>query len=306
MPGPRKAANIASFRRSMAGICQAAQLPVCVVTDQRPNGILNYASIDRTPQVLAALLAVLGLAVLGQFVVVSGRQRRQDFAILKTLGLLRRQLTLITSWQVTTLTLLALLVGLPLGIAAGRWSWALFATSLGIPAGAITPASLILLMVPTVILIANAVAFWPAGQPPGSSQPRCYAPNDQRPHHRLISAALKAVPVCLRPFPSQTLDHPARARGTSRITKDTAAVRRWSRDRVQSDRQRYRPARSAHGQPHTRRHHPPRQFGDPHGAGPGAESHSVTSAGQRHRASSRRYARPSASWRSSTETRRSG
>jgi hypothetical protein len=160
-PGPRKAANIASFRRSMAGICQAAQLPACVVTDQRPNGILNYASIDRTPQLLAALLAVLGLAVLGQFVVVSGRQRRQDFAILKTLGLLRRQLTLITSWQVTTLTLLALLAGLPLGIAAGRWSWALFATSLGIPAGAITPASLILLMVPTVILIANAVAFWP-------------------------------------------------------------------------------------------------------------------------------------------------
>ncbi len=159
-PGPRQAANIASFQRSMAGICQAAQLPACVVTDQRPNGITNYASIDRTPQVLAALLAVLGLAVLGQFVVVSGRQRRQDFAILKTLGLLRRQLTSITGWQVTTLTLLAL-AGLPLGIAAGRWSWTLFATSLGIPAGAITPAWVILLMVPTAILIANAVAFWP-------------------------------------------------------------------------------------------------------------------------------------------------
>src|SRR4029078_4239833 len=47
-PGPRHAATIASCRRSMAGICQAAQLPACVVTDQRPNGILNYASIDRT------------------------------------------------------------------------------------------------------------------------------------------------------------------------------------------------------------------------------------------------------------------
>jgi hypothetical protein len=28
--------------------------------------------------------------------------------------------------------------GLPLGIAAGRWSWALFAHGLGIPAAAIT------------------------------------------------------------------------------------------------------------------------------------------------------------------------
>jgi predicted lysophospholipase L1 biosynthesis ABC-type transport system permease subunit len=92
---------------------------------------------------------------------VSGRRRRRDFAILKTLGLFRRQVSAITAWQVSTLTGLALLAGLPLGIAAGRWSWALFAHGLGIPAAAITPLWPVLLMVPAVILIANAVAFWP-------------------------------------------------------------------------------------------------------------------------------------------------
>jgi len=32
----------------------------------RPNGVTNYASIDATPAVLAALLAIIGIAVLGQ------------------------------------------------------------------------------------------------------------------------------------------------------------------------------------------------------------------------------------------------
>jgi hypothetical protein len=31
----------------------------------RPNGVTSYASIDATPAVLAALLAVIGIAVLG-------------------------------------------------------------------------------------------------------------------------------------------------------------------------------------------------------------------------------------------------
>jgi ABC-type antimicrobial peptide transport system permease subunit len=145
----------------MTGFCRSVQQSTCVVTDQRPNGITNYASIESTPAALAALLAVVGTAVLGQFIVVSGRRRRRDFAILKALGMFRRQVSAITAWQVSTVTGLALLAGLPLGVAAGRWSWAIFARGLCIPAAAITPIWLVLVMVPAVIVIANAVAFWP-------------------------------------------------------------------------------------------------------------------------------------------------
>lgn len=159
--GQLRTTAMASFERSMAGFCQHIQPSPCVVTDQRPNGITSYTNIDRTPGVLAALLAILGAAVLGQFAVVSGRRRRRDFAILKALGLLRRQINSITAWQISILTGLALLAGLPLGIAAGRGTWALFARDLGIPANAITPLPLVLLTVPAVILIANTVAFWP-------------------------------------------------------------------------------------------------------------------------------------------------
>lgn len=145
----------------MTGFCQTVQQSTCVVTSQRPNGITNYTSIDRTPAVLATVLAVIGAAVLGQFIVVSGRRRRRDFAILKALGMSRRQVSLITAWQASTVTGLALLAGLPLGVAAGRWSWALFCRGLGLPVVAITPVWLVLIMVPAAIVIANAVAFWP-------------------------------------------------------------------------------------------------------------------------------------------------
>jgi FtsX-like permease family len=160
--GPQRAAHIAAFRRSMSGTCRAIQEPACVVTDQRPNGVVDYARIDAVPEALAAVLAVLGLAVLGQFIVVSGRRRRRDFAILKALGLTRRQVRVITAWQVSIVSGLALAAGIPLGVAAGHWTWEVFAGSLGIPADFVMPLPLILFVVPAVILSANAVAFWPA------------------------------------------------------------------------------------------------------------------------------------------------
>ncbi|HTI25409.1 MAG TPA: FtsX-like permease family protein, partial [Kutzneria sp.] len=80
---------------------------------------------------------------------------------LNALGMLRRQISAITAWQVSALTGLALLAGLPLGVAAGRLSWALFGYDLGIPPGTITPTLALMVMTPTVIVIANAVAFWP-------------------------------------------------------------------------------------------------------------------------------------------------
>jgi predicted lysophospholipase L1 biosynthesis ABC-type transport system permease subunit len=95
--------------------------------------------------------------------VTSARRRRHDFAILRTLGLLRRQLTAVTAWQVTGLTGLALLLGLPAGVAAGHWAWGLFAGNAGISTGAITPVPLVLLMAPAAILAANAIAL-PSGR----------------------------------------------------------------------------------------------------------------------------------------------
>ena len=75
---------------------------------------------------------------------------------------------------------------MPLGIAAGRWTWALFAQGLGIPAVAITPVSLAVLTAATAMLLANAIAFWPGRATARLSPAQILAQNDQI-NHRCAS-----------------------------------------------------------------------------------------------------------------------
>jgi ABC-type lipoprotein release transport system permease subunit len=160
-PGAAKQAQLAAFERSWEKFCANIGQTTCLVTDQRPNTVANYASIDATPIILAGVLAVLGLAVLAQFILASARRRRHDFAVLKVLGMFRRDLSAVAFWQVATVTMVALAVGIPLGIAGGRWAWQLFAGQAGLPADAITPLP-VLLMIPATLLAAALVALPPA------------------------------------------------------------------------------------------------------------------------------------------------
>jgi ABC-type lipoprotein release transport system permease subunit len=160
-PGPHKQTEIAAFQRAWQPFCANIQQSTCLITDQRPNTVTNYASVDGTPEVLAAVLAVLGLGVLAQFILASARARRRDFALLKVLGLFRREISAVAFWQVATVTAVALAVGVPLGIAAGRWAWQLFASQAGLPPDPVTPLS-VLWMIPATLLIAALVALPPA------------------------------------------------------------------------------------------------------------------------------------------------
>ena len=133
-----------------------------MVTSQRPNTVNNYAAIDGTPAVLAAVLAVLGLGVLAQFTVASARRRRRDYAILKVLGLRRAQLRAVALWQASAVTVAALVIGIPLGVAAGRWAWQAFATQAGLSGGAVTPLP-VLWLIPAA-LAATALVALPAAR----------------------------------------------------------------------------------------------------------------------------------------------
>jgi ABC-type lipoprotein release transport system permease subunit len=90
------------------------------------------------------------------------RHRRRDLAILKTLGFERAQVSRVVTWQATTIVSIALLIGVPLGVAAGRWSWRLFADALGVVPDARVPIAAIFLLIPATLLIANLFAALPA------------------------------------------------------------------------------------------------------------------------------------------------
>ncbi len=97
------------------------------------------------------------------------RRRRRDLAILKALGFVSRQVRATVAWQATAIAATGLVIGLPLGVAAGRWAWTLLARGFAIEPVPVISA-LVLLSVPAVLLMANLVAAVP-GRAAARTQP---------------------------------------------------------------------------------------------------------------------------------------
>ena len=128
---------------------------------QRPSDIVSYERERTTPFVLAGVLALLAIATVTHALVTAVRRRRRDLALLKTLGFTRRQVSASVAWQATTLGVAASAIGVPVGLVVGRWAWTALADNLGTVAEPIVPVLAVLLAVPLVLLVANAVAFVP-------------------------------------------------------------------------------------------------------------------------------------------------
>ena len=158
-PGVDRKAAVARVRRE-ATVRNIAS-PHSFVTRLRPSDIVGYESVDRVPLVLAGLLALLAVASAAHALFVTIRRRRRDLAVLKTLGFTRRQVSGSIAWQATTIGVLALLVGIPLGLVLGRVGWTLLAHDLGAVAEPVWPVAATLLAVPVTLALVNLLAFVP-------------------------------------------------------------------------------------------------------------------------------------------------
>ncbi len=127
-----------------------------------PVPVENLRRLRGLPLAFAATVALLAVATLGHTLVTSVRRNRRDLATLKAIGFVRRQVATTVAWQATTLAAVALVVGLPLGVAAGRWGWRLVAEAIGTPAVAVTPLVAVLGAIPLTLLLANTLAAVPA------------------------------------------------------------------------------------------------------------------------------------------------
>lgn len=123
---------------------------------------VNLKSVSSLPFVLAGLIALLGMATVGNAVVGTVRQRRRDLAVLKVIGFVRRQVSSVVAWQATAFAAVALVLGIPLGLALGRWAWTQIASGIDSVSPTVVPVTAVLLIIPATILVCNAVAAWPA------------------------------------------------------------------------------------------------------------------------------------------------
>ena len=89
------------------------------------------------------------------------RRRRRDFALLKTIGLTRRQLAAVVAWQSSVVVAVGVLVGVPVGIVFGHWLWVLFAHDIDVVPSPTVPTRSLVLIALGALVLANLVAAVP-------------------------------------------------------------------------------------------------------------------------------------------------
>jgi ABC-type lipoprotein release transport system permease subunit len=135
--------------------------PVYVLDSAAASDLVNFGRVDELPMVLAGIVAALAMASLAHTLFSGLRRRRRDFAVLRSLGFVRRQVAAAISWHATLISALGIAVGLPLGIAAGRAAWRAITDELGVIDSSRVPVVAMTLVVPALVLLSNVVAAAP-------------------------------------------------------------------------------------------------------------------------------------------------
>jgi ABC-type antimicrobial peptide transport system permease subunit len=113
--------------------------------------------MEATPGLITALTGFLGAATLLHFGVVSARRHSRHLAVLRALGMRRRDCVRVLAWHALLVAGTALVVGVPLGIAAGRVAWLAIADGLHVvPVATLPPPATALIAV--VVIGAALVA----------------------------------------------------------------------------------------------------------------------------------------------------
>ena len=158
----------AERRAGLAGFERAFDWP----GPSRPSSIGDFGGIQSLPTLAAALVALAAAGALAHALVSSVRHRRRELAILKTLGFVRGQVLAAVAWQASIMVAVALVVGLPLGVGAGRFAWNVFAEDLGVLPEAVVPVAATLLVVPATLVLANLIAAVPGRMAAGTRPAR--------------------------------------------------------------------------------------------------------------------------------------
>jgi ABC-type antimicrobial peptide transport system permease subunit len=124
--------------------------------------IVNFQQMGGLPLTIALGVAIAAVLALALTIVASVRQRRRELALLKSLGMRRSQLRAVVLSQASTILVVAIVIGIPLGIAAGRWAWTAFASAIGVVPAPVVPTAALALGVLALLAAGNILATWPA------------------------------------------------------------------------------------------------------------------------------------------------
>ncbi len=125
----------------------------------------DVRSLDDLRQVPAAVgIAVLGfgLVAVAHALVLAVRRRRRDLGVLRALGMRPAEASTAVRWQALTISVVATLVGIPVGLAGGRALWLAIAQPIHVLLDVDVPVPLVAASGVAVVLAAMALAIVPA------------------------------------------------------------------------------------------------------------------------------------------------
>jgi hypothetical protein len=128
----------------------------------RPADIESLEALRSLPVVLSSALALIVAVNVVNALVMAVRQRRRDVAVLRALGSTNGAVAAMGFWQGATVAVAGLLVGVPLGVVAGRWLWTVLANNYGTFAEPIVSLTALATLGAAVIVIASVSAVVPA------------------------------------------------------------------------------------------------------------------------------------------------
>ena len=136
--------------------------PLYATLPVTPTSLINFGEAINFPLIFGAIVAIFGAATLAHLLAVSVSRRQRETGLLKVLGFTNRQVISAVSWQATTLTLVGIVIGVPLGVIAGKAIWNAFAAQLGVVSVAVVPVWAVCVLALSVIVVANLIAIGPA------------------------------------------------------------------------------------------------------------------------------------------------
>ena len=152
-PGPAGAAALAR---------QIQDHPAYAARPSKPTELVSFGEAVNFPLLFGIMLSLFGAATMVHLLLVSVARRGQEIGLLKVLGFVRRQVAAVVCWQATTVAVIGIVAGVPLGLAVGQFLWREFATSFGVDPVSVVQPILLVALAGAVLAAANVLAVVPA------------------------------------------------------------------------------------------------------------------------------------------------
>ena len=127
-----------------------------------PSSVTTLSELRDVPVIVVVTIGMLGLFAAGHALLLAVQRRGRDLAVLRALGMRPGDIRRVVGWQAVTMTIVAVVIGIPAGLVLGRVVWTAIAQSSNVVVRVdVGPLHLVALAVITLVVLV-VLAAWPS------------------------------------------------------------------------------------------------------------------------------------------------